>query len=506
MSHLHLTLGNQLFNPELVKKHLHEHKKINVFMREDKELCSYYQFHKQKIIFFLAAMRTYADELSKNRLHVHYEKIEDTFKSKLTFEQSLQKFLTENKTISASVYEIEDKFFEKRLIALFAKVKINLQIIQSPMFLTSRDQFKKYLSPSKRPFMKVFYEKQRVALKILIEKDLSPIGGQWSFDAENRQPLPNKINPPDVARIKPSQHVKDVCLQTDKLFSDHVGKSEQFWLPVSRKEAHTWLDQFTQERLTQFGPYEDAIPEHSTFVFHSVLTPFLNVGLLTPDEIVHAVLTHYKKAKVPIASVEGFIRQVIGWREFIRGIYQNFSDKQETTNYFKHTKKLKPCWYDGTTGITPLDTTIKKTVQFGYAHHIERLMVVGSLMLLLEIEPAEAHKWFMEMFIDSSDWVMGPNVYGMALFSDGGIFATKPYFCGSNYYKKMGLYKIDAASQKQWADGVDGLYWGFIEKHKDFFLKNPRMSMMARTVEKMETAKKKRIYTAAAELKRKLTQ
>ena len=505
MSHLHIVLGNQLFKSEVLKKHLQDHSKLKVFMREDKELCTYYKFHKQKIIFFLSAMRTYADELSKNKISVHYEKIEDTFKSKLTFEQALEKFIVDQKIKTASIYEIEDKFFEKRLMTLFAKMKINLQVIQSPMFLTSRDQFKKYLSPTRRPFMKTFYEKQRVALKILIEKDLSPVGGQWSFDAENRLPLPNKINPPDVARIKTSQHVKDVSLLTDTFFSGHVGLSEQFWLPVSRGEAHAWLDQFIEERLEQFGPYEDAIPEHSTFVFHSVLTPFLNVGLLTPDEIVRAVLTHYKKAKVPIASVEGFIRQVIGWREFIRGIYQNYSDKQETTNYFKHTKKLKQCWYDGTTGITPLDTTIKKTVQFGYAHHIERLMVVGSLMLLLEIEPAEAHKWFMEMFIDSSDWVMGPNVYGMALFSDGGIFATKPYFCGSNYYKKMGLYKIDAVSQKQWADGVDGLYWGFIEKHKDFFLKNPRMSMMARTVEKMELAKKKRIFAAAEILKKKLT-
>ncbi len=505
MSHLHITLGNQLFQPDHLKTQLKDHKKITVFIREDKELCTYYQFHKQKIIFFLAAMRTYADELLKNKISIHYEKIEDTFKSKLNYEQSLEKFISANKITTASVYEIEDKFFEKRLIQLLTKLKLNIQIIQSPMFLTSREQFKKYLSPSKRPFMKTFYEKQRVALKILIEKDLSPVGGQWSFDAENRLPLPNKINPPDVPRIKPSQHVKEVSRQTDKLFPDHVGNSAQFWLPVSRKESRVWLNQFITDRLAQFGPYEDAIPEHSTFVFHSVLTPFLNVGLLTPDEVVEAVLAHYKKTKVPIASVEGFIRQVIGWREFIRGIYQNYSDKQETTNYFKHTKKLKSCWYDGTTGIVPLDITIKKTVQFGYAHHIERLMVVGSLMLLLEIEPAEAHKWFMEMFIDSSDWVMGPNVYGMALFSDGGIFATKPYFCGSNYYKKMGLFKIDTTSQKQWADGVDGLYWGFIEKHKDFFLKNPRMSMMARTVEKMELAKKKRIFTAAEILKKKLT-
>ena len=199
-------------------------------------------------------------------------------------------------------------------------------------------------------------------------------------------------------------------------------------------------------------------------------------------------------------SCEGFIRQVIGWREFIRGIYQNFSEQQEESNFFQHKRKLNELWYNGKSGVAPLDDVIKKVLRFGYAHHIERLMVVGSLMVLLEVDPTEAHRWFMEMFIDSSDWVMGPNVFGMALFSDGGVFATKPYICGSNYFRKMGGYK-----DGDWQEGVDGLYWSFIEKHKRFFLKNPRLSMMVRSLEKMPTEKKRKIFGKAEELRSRLT-
>lgn len=498
MSHLVLTLGNQLFPIEKIKKLQKEHKNTVVFMKEDRELCTYFKFHKHKIIFFLSAMRTYQQELLEHNINVEYYELNQKPEK---YEETLTKSILNNKIKKVYFYEIEDKFFENRILNLFKKLSVDFEIWPSPMFLTSRALFKDYLNSSKKPFMKVFYEQQRKRMNILLDKDLKPEGGQWSFDAENRLPLPVKIQPPEIDMIRKDQITKTVSSLVDKEFSSHPGFSEQFWLPIDREGAKKWLKKFTQERLSQFGPFEDAIPEHSDFVFHSVLTPFLNCGLLTPEEIVKETLKHAKSEKLPIASVEGFIRQIIGWREFVRGIYQNFSEKQDTSNYFKHTKKLSEHWYKANTGIAPLDATLRKTIKYGYAHHIERLMVVGSLMLLLEIEPQSAHRWFMEMFIDSSDWVMGPNVYGMALFSDGGIFATKPYFCGSNYYRKMGGYK----ASESWCDGVDGLYWGFIEKNKPLFLKNPRLSMMVRTVEKMDAAKKIKIYSAADILRKKLT-
>lgn len=492
----HLVLGNQLFELKKNKKLLKN--TSAVYMREDMELCTYYKFHKHKIVFFLAAMRTYAETLKELKLKVHYEELES---DQLSYDKALETFITKNKLSKVTFFEIEDKFFEKRLMNLFKKLKIEVEILQSPMFLTSRSEFSDYLKKSKRPFMKNFYEQQRKKLQILVDKNNQPVGGHWSFDTENRLPLPDKIKPPEVAFIKNSKTTEQVIALTQKTFKNHPGDASNFWLPVDKKGAHAWLKKFLEERFEKFGPYEDAIPRHSDFVFHSVLTPFLNTGLLTPEEVVEETLAYAKENKIDIASTEGFIRQVIGWREFIRGIYQNFSEKQETTNFFKHQRKLTSHWYEGTTGVAPLDYAILKTIKYGYAHHIERLMVIGSLMLLLEVAPDEAHKWFMEMFIDSSDWVMGPNVYGMALFSDGGIFATKPYFCGSNYYRKMGGYKAN----EPWSDGVDGLYWGFIEKHKTFFLKNPRLSMMVRTVEKMDPAKKKKIFDAAEKLKNKIT-
>jgi deoxyribodipyrimidine photolyase-related protein len=231
-----------------------------------------------------------------------------------------------------------------------------------------------------------------------------------------------------------------------------------------------------------------------------VLTPFLNVGLLTPNQIVEATLEHAEKNKTPLASLEGFLRQVIGWREFVHGIYQNFSERQDAGNFWKHQRGLSEVWYSGDSGVPQLDRSLDKVFKTGYAHHIERLMVFGNLMLLLEIEPKIAHRWFMEMFIDSSDWVMGPNVYGMALFSDGGIFATKPYICGSNYWRKMSKEKAGP-----WCDAIDGLYWQFIDKHRVFFSTNPRLSMMVRSFDKMAEARKKSIFAAADELKEKLT-
>lgn len=501
MMNLVITLGNQLFPldrlNQMMKSHQLNSKNTVFFMREDVELCTYFKFHKQKLVFFLSAMRKYKEELQKNKLDVHYEELDH---KKINYEKSLLNFIKEKKVNRVYIYEIEDKFFEKRLIQVLGENKIDLVFWNSPMFLTHRLDFKSYLGKSKRPFMKVFYENQRKKFKILVDKELMPLGGQWSFDEENRKALPKDVIPPALPAVEKSTIVTNVIDLVSKRFIDHPGHAEDFWLEIDRDGALLWLQDFLNKRFENFGPYEDAIPKDSDFVFHSVLTPYLNCGLLTPQEVIQATLMHAQKKKIPLASTEGFIRQIIGWREFIRGIYQNFSEQQDERNFFNHKNKLSRHWYIGDTGVAPLDRSIQKVLRLGYSHHIERLMVIGSLMLLLEIDPREAHRWFMEMYIDSSDWVMGPNVYGMALFSDGGIFATKPYFCGSNYYRKMGGYKASEA----WCDAVDGLYWGFIEKHKVFFLKNPRLSMMVRTVEKMDPLKKNKIYKAANELRQKL--
>lgn len=494
-------LGNQLFDPKVFKAQGVDAKKTLFFMREDQELASYYKFHKHKIIFFFGAMRAYRDELTKLGYTVHYEAYEKS-RPKVPstgYDKALIDVINKKKISSVSMFEIEDKFFEKRLLQVFKKQDLELTSWPSPMFLTTRDKFQSYLKSSKRPFMKTFYEAQRKRLQILVDKNDKPVGGAWSFDTENRLALPKNKTTPPLPSIQPDDNLLEIMELVEKEFSSHPGKASDFWLPVDRKQARKWLDTFLADRLYDFGPYEDAIAPHSEFVFHSVLTPFMNCGLLTPDEVVQTTLSYAEKNKIPLGSLEGFIRQIIGWREFIRGIYQNFSEKQETENFWKHTHQLNEVWYTAQTGVPPLDETIRRVVKRGYAHHIERLMVVGSLMVLLEVEPKEAHRWFMEMFIDSSDWVMGPNVYGMALFSDGGIFATKPYICGSNYLRKMGGYAKD-----EWCDGVDGLYWQFIQKHEKFFLKNPRLAMMARLCQKIPKERWVILNKAASQLRKRL--
>ena len=191
-----------------------------------------------------------------------------------------------------------------------------------------------------------------------------------------------------------------------------------------------------------FGPYEDALSGRDPVLFHSVLSLMMNLGLITPAEIVERAVAHACEHGVPMNSLEGFVRQVIGWREFVRGVYHRFDEEQSSRNHWGHERKLKDCWFDGTTGLPPLDDAIAKARDLGWQHHIERLMVMGNLLTLTQVHPREAHRWFMEMFVDSSDWVMGPNVYGMGIFSDGGIFATKPYICGSNYLIKMSDHRI----------------------------------------------------------------
>ena len=234
----------------------------------------------------------------------------------------------------------------------------------------------------------------------------------------------------------------------------------------------------------EFGSYEDAIVAEYSILNHSVLTPMLNTGLITPQEIIDACLQYAEENDVPINSTEGFIRQIVGWREFIRGVYEVKGTEERTTNFWKFKRKIPPSFYNGTTGILPIDQTIKKILQTGYCHHIERLMVLGNFMLLCEFDPDEVYKWFMELFIDAYDWVMVPNVYGMSQFADGGLMATKPYISGSNYLMKMSNYK-----KGEWQATWDGLFWRFMHTHREFFLSNPRLGMLVRMYDKMPIKK-----------------
>lgn len=379
---------------------------------------------------------------------------------------------------------------EKRLVDFAKSGDLPRCELPSPMFLSSRDEFAAFAKDKKRLQMADFYKEQRQRLGILVNDAGKPSGGRWSFDADNRRKLPKSVTPPEITWAARTEHVTDVIKLVAMEFADHPGKADEFCWPTTRAQALLWLDQFTEQRMDEFGPYEDSITARSQTVFHSLLSPTMNLGLLTPAEVIEKVMS--RGDDIPLQSLEGFIRQVIGWREFVRGIYRNFSDEQECSNFWSHERQLTDAWYEGTTRIPPLDDAIQTAQRLGWNHHIPRLMVLGNLMTLCEIRPSSAHRWFMEMFVDSSEWVMGPNVYGMGLFSDGGIFATKPYICGSNYLLKMSDY-----SKGPWCDAVDGLYWRFIGKHRDYFSDNPRLALMPKALDRLGDNRKSRIFEAA---------
>tara|TARA_B100000686_G_scaffold52048_2_gene55987 strand:- start:658 stop:2139 length:1482 start_codon:yes stop_codon:yes gene_type:complete len=481
---LFIILGNQLFNPKYLKKY----KDHTFFMAEDYDLCTYEKHHKLKILLFLSSMRSFRDELKSMNFKIIYEDINSKFK--ISYEKKIEKIIQEKKIKEVSFFEIEDKPFEKRILGLLKKKRVIINQINSPMFLTTRNEFKEYLSKYKKPFMANFYKIIRSKLNILMDKSGKPKRNKWSFDEDNRKKLPKNIKIPSISKLSYSKHTNDLKRFVDLNFSDHPGNTKNFWFPTTRKDSHKKLDEFLKERIKLFGDYEDAVSEKSNIMFHSALSPIINMGLITPEELIHKL--RKVENKVPINSFEGYVRQIIGWREFMRGIYQNFDGKLDKSNFFNHKRKMKKSWYDGTTGLDPLDFSIRNAKRFGWSHHIERLMILSNIMNLCEIHPKQVYKWFMEMFVDSSDWVMSPNVYGMGLFSDGGIFATKPYICGSSYFLKMMHFK-----KGTWCDVMDGLYWKFIDRNKKFFLKNPRLAMMVRVSDKMSKDRKKRIFKAA---------
>jgi deoxyribodipyrimidine photolyase-related protein len=253
----------------------------------------------------------------------------------------------------------------------------------------------------------------------------------------------------------------------------------------SHEGATNWLQQFFEIRFHAFGDYEDAIVKEEAYLHHSIMTPMMNVGLIAPMQIIEEAIRYAEANNVPINSLEGFVRQILGWREFIRGMYQCKGSFSRTQNFWGFERKIPASFYDGTTGIVPIDHTIKQVLKTGHCHHIERLMVLGNFMLLCEFHPDEVYRWFMELFIDAYDWVMVPNVYGMSQFSDGGLFATKPYISGSNYLMKMSDH-----SKGEWQTTWDGLFWRFMHVNRDFFLSNPRLGMPVRTFDKMAEDKR----------------
>lgn len=385
------------------------------------------------------------------------------------------------------VAEVNDFILQKRIDRICGSLKMGCEFVESPQFINSTQINQEYRSGKKRWFMADFYKFQRKRLNILLDGE-DPVGGKWSFDEDNRKKVPKKLlgSIPPILNLQRDEIDSEATAYVQSGFADHPGTLEQLYYPTSHSDAEQWLKHFLEQRLNLFGPYEDAIVEGESWLWHSVLTPSLNLGLLTPQQVIDETLRFADEHDIEIGSLEGFLRQVIGWREFIRATYLDLGVTMRTTNHWNHHRKIPATFYDGTTGIEPVDDTIQRILKTGYCHHIERLMVLGGFMFLCEFDPDEIYRWFMEMFIDSYDWVMVPNAYAMSQHADGGLITTKPYFSGSSYIRKMSHYP-----KGPWCDIWDGLYWRWIWNHSESLAKNPRWSMMCAMAKKMDSEKRK---------------
>ena len=384
-----------------------------------------------------------------------------------------------------NLIEFDDNWLKKRLVSVSEGLTLNFA--ETPQFLNSNDQNSIFFKKDKVKFFQTsFYKSQRKRMDILMIND-KPSGGKWTYDDENRKKYPAKKTPPDIKfpEINNSSLYDDSVKYVNENFKDNIGKlNEKFRYPTDYNEAKVWFENFLNERFLEFGDYEDAIVKEFSILNHSLISPLLNSGLLTPKYVVERILTFAEQKNVPINSNEGIIRQIIGWREFIRGIYVAKGSYERTRNFWNFKKEMPESFYTGNTGIGPVDDCIKKVLDTGYLHHIERLMVIGNFMFLCEIKPDDVYSWFMELFIDSYDWVMVPNVYGMSQYADGGLMSTKPYISSSNYIMKMSNYK-----KADWQQIWDSLYWRFISNNADFFKSNPRLSMMVITLNRMNKEK-----------------
>jgi len=442
-------------------------------------------FHRQRLILLRLAMKEYEAFLISKGHVVYYVESKDLEKR-----GDLLKHLAKKKIKELHVVEETDAWLNIDLQKGVKKYGWNLHIYPSPMFLCTPEELTLFFKGKSHYSMAPFYTYQRKKLDLLM-KDGKPEGGKYSFDAENRKKIPKTVSVPKLLIPKQTKKIKDAVRYVDSNFPDAIGNKGPFLYPFTFEQGEIALSDFIENRLPSFGDYEDAILKNESFLFHSSLTPALNIGLITPGQILAKVMTAWKKGKIPLNSAEGFIRQIIGWREFIRACYLLKGNSQRTKNHLRHKKPIPKGFWDGTTGIEPIDTTIRKILDTGYCHHIERLMVLGNFLLLAETDPNAVYDWFMQYFVDAYDWVMVPNVYGMSQYADGGLITTKPYISSSNYLLKMSDYK-----KGPWCDIWDGLFWRFLEKHKDLVSKNPRMKMLLVYLNKNKTEIKKKIDKA----------
>ena len=446
-----------LLYPVHLFKNIKDLKNKKVYLIEDPIYFTDYKYHKLKLSYHRATMKHYYDYLKKNKININY----------IDFYDVSDKFYNSLKGNNIETYEA----FENKLSKKLLKLLPNLKILNSKNFLVN----KSFLDDNKHEFYKNgkynhvgFYKMQRIRFNILMNKDGSPKGGRWSFDTENREKIPDDLKIPSMLKLKynNNKYINESNEYINKYFPKNYGSLDNFVYPLNHSDSLKWLKHFCKVKFKLFGIYEDAETMKDPFLFHSVLTPMMNIGLLTDTEVLNEI-TKYEN-KIPINSYEGFIRQIIGWRNYDLTIYLYEGEKIRKMNFLKHKNKIndKIMWSEDL-NIKPFDNIINKINNYAYAHHIERLMYLGNFLLLLQIHPKDVFKAFMSWTIDAYDWVMIGNVYCMSQYADGGLMMNKPYFSSSNYILNMSDYK-----KEEWCTIWDALYYNFINTHQKILKKN----------------------------------
>ncbi|WP_191966596.1 cryptochrome/photolyase family protein [Microbacterium testaceum] len=439
-------------------------------------------YHRHKIVLLVSAMRHTAARLETEGKTVRRITLDDD----LTFKAGLERLLKKHRVTELTWMSDPNRPVDERIARICRAHDVDTDVLSDGLFLTPEDDVDAWFAEHPTPLMEDFYHWQRRRTGILMDGG-KPAGRRWNFDADNRKALPKKgVDIPALPQLAHDEITRAVIAEVDERYPEHPGSAADFWLPVTPEESRDWLDVFVAERLHDFGRYEDAMKADEPFLFHAIISPMLNIGLLTVEEVVAAAT----RTEAPLASVEGFIRQVIGWREYMRGMYRAHP-KLEHVNALHLEKRVQKYWYSGERMPSdlpiPVRTVLERVHRRGYAHHIERLMVLGNWFLLQGYAPRQVNAWFLALFVDAYDWVMVPNVMGMSQFADGGFVATKPYVSGGAYLQKMGSWWPSAQDAK---DSVfTDAYWEFLERHEDVLAGNHRLGLALAQMRKRRDAK-----------------
>jgi len=495
-------LGDQLTS-DIAALRAADKKDSIVLMMEVADETTYVKHHKAKIAFILSAMRHHAQRLRGLGWTVDYVKL-DAPDNSGSFTGEVARAVERHSPRAIHVTEAGEWRVRAMLESWETRFAIPVTVHEDDRFLCAHAEFDTWAAARKQLRMEYFYRDMRRKTGLLLDEDGGPEGGQWNYDADNRKPAPGRdLLMPQPIRFRPDAITRDVLDLVAGRFSDHIGSLDHFHFAVTHEEALRQQRQFVDEALPRFGDYQDAMLTDEPFLWHSILSPYLNAGLLDPLALCQEVDRRYRAGKVPLNCAEGFIRQIIGWREYIRGVYWHEGPDYGARNALEAKRDLPGFYWTGETDMHCLAQAIGQTIDHGYAHHIQRLMITGNFALIAGIAPHQVHVWYLEVYADAYEWVEMPNTLGMALFADGGLLGSKPYAAGGAYINRMSDYcgrcRYDVKKRVgEDACPFNALYWDFIARNERRLARNPRMAMPYRNWERMKEEDRAAIRERAA--------